>query len=71
MMTITGLTWENIFHELRDSVCSSLAPSSGEVEAALNKNTGRVEHEVRSVPADAELNIVTLPRKARIKLPVL
>ena len=53
---------------IRDSVCSSLAPSSGKVEAALNKNTGRVEHEVRSIPADGELNIVTLPRKARIKV---
>ncbi|XP_022446067.1 sentrin-specific protease 6 isoform X5 [Delphinapterus leucas] len=50
-----------------DSACSSPAPSTGKVEAALNENTCRVEHELRSIPADSELNTVTLPRKARMK----
>lgn len=35
---------------------SSLAPSSGKVEAAENKTTSGIKHEVRSIPADAELN---------------
>nr|KAF6342022.1 SUMO specific peptidase 6 [Myotis myotis] len=42
-------------------------PSTGKVEAALSENTGRVEHELRSIPADSELNTVPLPRKARMK----
>ncbi|XP_025150650.3 sentrin-specific protease 6 isoform X7 [Bubalus bubalis] len=50
-----------------DSACSSPAPSTGKVEAALNENTCRIEHELRSIPADSELNTVILPRKARMK----
>ncbi|XP_006897031.1 PREDICTED: sentrin-specific protease 6 [Elephantulus edwardii] len=50
-----------------DSACSSPAPSTGKVEAALNENSFRGEHELRSILADAELNTVTLPRKARMK----
>ncbi|XP_037699812.1 sentrin-specific protease 6 isoform X6 [Choloepus didactylus] len=50
-----------------DSACSSPAPSTGKVEAALNENTCRVERELRSIPTDLELNTVTLPRKARMK----
>ncbi|XP_077018379.1 sentrin-specific protease 6 isoform X3 [Tamandua tetradactyla] len=50
-----------------DSACSSPAPSTGKVEAALNENICRIEHELRSIPADSELNTVTLPRKARMK----
>ncbi|XP_065767672.1 sentrin-specific protease 6 isoform X3 [Muntiacus reevesi] len=50
-----------------DSACSSPAPSTEKVEAALNENTCRIEHELRSIPADSELNTVTLPRKARMK----
>ncbi|KAM7135359.1 sentrin-specific protease 6 isoform 5-T5 [Molossus nigricans] len=42
-------------------------PSTGKVEAALNENTCRLEHELRSIPADSELNTVPLPRKARMK----
>nr|KAF6507896.1 SUMO specific peptidase 6 [Rousettus aegyptiacus] len=42
-------------------------PSTGKVEAALNENTCRVEHEIRSIPADSELNTLVLPRKARMK----
>lgn len=54
-----------------DSACSSPAPSTGKVEAALNENTCRIEHELRSIPADSELNTVILPRKARMKDQVL
>lgn len=50
-----------------DSACSSPAPSTGKVEAALNANPCRAEHDVRSSPAESELNTVTLPRKARMK----
>ncbi|XP_016062857.1 PREDICTED: sentrin-specific protease 6 isoform X4 [Miniopterus natalensis] len=42
-------------------------PSTGKVEAALNENTCRGDHELRSIPADSELNTVPLPRKARMK----
>ncbi|KAF5915450.1 hypothetical protein HPG69_014770 [Diceros bicornis minor] len=58
---------ESISPQPADSACSSPAPSTGKVEAALNENTCRVEHEPRSIPADSELNTVTLPRKARMK----
>ncbi|XP_032506919.1 sentrin-specific protease 6 isoform X9 [Phocoena sinus] len=58
---------ESISPQPADSACSSPAPSTGKVEAALNENTCRVEHELRSIPADSELNTVTLPRKARMK----
>ncbi|XP_040092159.1 sentrin-specific protease 6-like isoform X3 [Oryx dammah] len=58
---------ESISPQPADSACSSPAPSTGKVEAALNENTCRIEHELRSIPADSELNTVTLPRKARMK----
>uniref|UniRef100_A0A8C2USE5 Sentrin-specific protease 6 n=2 Tax=Chinchilla lanigera TaxID=34839 RepID=A0A8C2USE5_CHILA len=50
-----------------DSACSSPAPSTGKVEAALNENHCRVEREPKSIPPESELNTVTLPRKARMK----
>ncbi|XP_036890255.1 sentrin-specific protease 6 isoform X5 [Sturnira hondurensis] len=58
---------ESVSPQPADSACSSPAPSTGKVEAALNENTCRVEHELRSRPADSELNRVLLPRKARMK----
>ncbi|XP_036270351.1 sentrin-specific protease 6 isoform X5 [Pipistrellus kuhlii] len=58
---------ESISPQPADSACSSPAPSTGNVEAALSENTSRVEHELRSIPADSELNTVPLPRKARMK----
>lgn len=58
---------ESISPQPADSACSSPAPSTGKVEAALNENTCRIEHELRSIPADSELNTVPLPRKARMK----
>ncbi|XP_012578709.1 PREDICTED: sentrin-specific protease 6 isoform X2 [Condylura cristata] len=58
---------ESISPQPADSACSSPAPSTGKVEAALNENTSRVEHDLRSIPADSELNTATLPRKARMK----
>uniref|UniRef100_A0A2K6FYG3 Sentrin-specific protease 6 n=1 Tax=Propithecus coquereli TaxID=379532 RepID=A0A2K6FYG3_PROCO len=58
---------ESISPQPADSACSSPAPSTGKVEAALNENTCKVEHELRSIPVDSELNTVTLPRKARMK----
>lgn len=61
----------NISPQPADSACSSPAPSTGKVEAALNENTCRAEHELRSIPADSEFSTVTLPRKARMKDQVL
>ncbi|XP_036988888.2 sentrin-specific protease 6 isoform X1 [Artibeus jamaicensis] len=58
---------ESVSPQPADSACSSPAPSTGKVEAALNENTCRVEHELRSSPANSELNTVPLPRKARMK----
>ncbi|KAM9676374.1 sentrin-specific protease 6 isoform 3-T3 [Dama dama] len=58
---------ESVSPQPADSACSSPAPSTEKVEAALNENTCRIEHELRSIPADSELNTVTLPRKARMK----
>ncbi|KAM8778549.1 sentrin-specific protease 6 isoform 2-T2 [Rhynchonycteris naso] len=58
---------ESISPQPADSACSSPAPSTGKVEAALIENTSRAEHELRSIPADSELNTVPLPRKARMK----
>uniref|UniRef100_A0A8C0DHD5 Sentrin-specific protease 6 n=1 Tax=Balaenoptera musculus TaxID=9771 RepID=A0A8C0DHD5_BALMU len=58
---------ESISPQPADSACSSPAPSTGKVEAALNENTCRVEHELRRIPARSELNTVTLPRKARMR----
>uniref|UniRef100_A0A0P6J3H0 Sentrin-specific protease 6 n=1 Tax=Heterocephalus glaber TaxID=10181 RepID=A0A0P6J3H0_HETGA len=50
-----------------DSACSSPAPSTGKVEAALNENYCRAERQPKSIPAESELNTITLPRKARMK----
>ncbi|XP_069866671.1 sentrin-specific protease 6 isoform X1 [Dipodomys merriami] len=58
---------ESISPRPADSACSSPAPSTGKVEAALNANTCRAEHELRSISAESELNTVSLPRKARMK----
>ncbi|XP_046532220.1 sentrin-specific protease 6 [Equus quagga] len=58
---------ESISPQPADSACSSPAPSTGRVEAALNENICRVEHELRSIPADSEMHTLTLPRKARMK----
>ncbi|XP_073935568.1 sentrin-specific protease 6 isoform X1 [Castor canadensis] len=58
---------ESISPQPADSACSSPAPSTGKVEAALNANTCRAEHELRSSPAESELNTISLPRKARMK----
>uniref|UniRef100_A0A8D2CNY7 Sentrin-specific protease 6 n=1 Tax=Sciurus vulgaris TaxID=55149 RepID=A0A8D2CNY7_SCIVU len=58
---------ESISPQPADSACSSPVPSTGKVEAALNENICRAEHEQRSIPAESELNTVTLPRKARMK----
>lgn len=58
---------ESISPQPADSACSSPAPSTGKVEAALNENTCRGDHELRSIPADSELNTAPLPRKARMK----
>ncbi|KAM4866446.1 sentrin-specific protease 6 isoform 3-T3 [Thomomys bottae] len=58
---------ESISPRPADSACSSPAPSTGKVEAALNANTCRAEHELRNISAESELNTVSLPRKARMK----
>uniref|UniRef100_A0A8C6QUB5 SUMO/sentrin specific peptidase 6 n=1 Tax=Nannospalax galili TaxID=1026970 RepID=A0A8C6QUB5_NANGA len=58
---------ERISPQPADSACSSPAPSTGKVEAALNANTFRTDNELRSNLAESELNTVTLPRKARMK----
>ncbi|XP_046286389.1 sentrin-specific protease 6 isoform X3 [Marmota monax] len=58
---------ESISPQPADSACSSPVPSTGKVEAALNENICRAEHELRSIPTESELNTVTLPRKARMK----
>lgn len=53
-----------------DSACSSPAPSTGKVEAALKENTSGIEQRLSSVATDTEIAI-TLPRKARMKDQVL
>ncbi|XP_060240682.1 sentrin-specific protease 6 isoform X1 [Meriones unguiculatus] len=58
---------ESISPQPADSACSSPAPSTGKVEAALNANTCRAEQEPRSSSADSELNTVVIPRKSRMK----
>ncbi|KAF5929851.1 hypothetical protein HPG69_002576, partial [Diceros bicornis minor] len=49
------LILESISPELDDAAYYSLAPSSGKAETELNENICRVEHELRSIPADSEL----------------
>lgn len=58
MMKITGPTEKKIYIWIRWLACSSLEPSSGKVEAALDKNTYGVQHELRTIPEDSELNTV-------------
>nr|XP_042138086.1 sentrin-specific protease 6 [Peromyscus maniculatus bairdii] len=58
---------ESISPQPADSACSSPAPSTGKVEAALNANICRAEQESRSNPAESELNTVVVSRKARMK----
>ncbi|XP_059124264.1 sentrin-specific protease 6 isoform X2 [Peromyscus eremicus] len=58
---------ESISPQPADSACSSPAPSTGKVEAALNANICRAEQESRSNPAESELNTVVISRKARMK----
>lgn len=63
----TGLTEKRAF--LLNLVIQHILPalSTGKIEAALHKNTCRVEHGFRSIPAESELNTVPLSRKARMK----
>ncbi|KAL6046999.1 hypothetical protein STEG23_037397, partial [Scotinomys teguina] len=58
---------ESISPQPADSACSSPAPSTGKVEAALNANICRTEQESRSNPAESELNTAVTSRKARMK----
>ncbi|XP_062981017.1 sentrin-specific protease 6 isoform X2 [Elgaria multicarinata webbii] len=57
---------ESISPRPADSACSSPAPSTGKVEAALKENTCELEQRLTSITADTE-PAVTLPRKARMK----
>ncbi|XP_021062137.1 sentrin-specific protease 6 isoform X2 [Mus pahari] len=58
---------ESMSPQPADSACSSPAPSTGKVEAALNADACRAEQETRSSPAEPELNTIVIPRKARMK----
>ncbi|XP_029451451.1 sentrin-specific protease 6 isoform X4 [Rhinatrema bivittatum] len=58
---------ESISPRPADSACSSPAPSSGKVEAALKENICRAEQRlIGSITTDTEPT-VTIPRKARMK----
>ncbi|KAJ6665839.1 hypothetical protein lerEdw1_001311 [Lerista edwardsae] len=57
---------ESISPRPADSACSSPAPSTGKVEAALKENTCGIEQRLTSITADTE-PAITLPRKARMK----
>ncbi|XP_054833028.1 sentrin-specific protease 6 isoform X2 [Eublepharis macularius] len=57
---------ESVSPRPADSACSSPAPSTGKVEAALKENTCGLEQRLTSITADTE-PAVTLPRKARMK----
>nr|XP_056712285.1 sentrin-specific protease 6 [Euleptes europaea] len=57
---------ESISPRPADSACSSPAPSTGKVEAALKENTGGIEQRLTSITADPEPAVI-LPRKARMK----
>nr|XP_016853834.1 PREDICTED: sentrin-specific protease 6 isoform X4 [Anolis carolinensis] len=57
---------ESISPRPADSACSSPAPSTGKVEAALKENTCELQQRLTSITADSE-SAVTLPRKARMK----
>ncbi|XP_053142906.1 sentrin-specific protease 6 isoform X2 [Hemicordylus capensis] len=57
---------ESISPRPADSACSSPAPSTGKVEAALKENTCGIEQRLTSITADTEPAVI-LPRKARMK----
>ncbi|XP_019352374.1 sentrin-specific protease 6 isoform X4 [Alligator mississippiensis] len=57
---------ESISPRPADSACSSPAPSTGKVEAALKENTCGVEQKLNNIVTDTEIAIA-LPRKARMK----
>uniref|UniRef100_A0A7M4FZX8 Sentrin-specific protease 6 n=1 Tax=Crocodylus porosus TaxID=8502 RepID=A0A7M4FZX8_CROPO len=57
---------ESISPRPADSACSSPAPSTGKVEAALKENTCGIEQRLNNTVTDTEIAI-TLPRKARMK----
>nr|XP_033791314.1 sentrin-specific protease 6 isoform X2 [Geotrypetes seraphini] len=58
---------ESVSPRPADSACSSPAPPSGKLEAALRENTSRAEQRLNSsITTDVEL-AVTIPRKARMK----
>uniref|UniRef100_A0A8D2M003 Sentrin-specific protease 6 n=1 Tax=Varanus komodoensis TaxID=61221 RepID=A0A8D2M003_VARKO len=57
---------ESISPRPADSACSSPAPSTGKVEAALKENTCELEQRLTSITADTEAAVI-LPRKARMK----
>ncbi|XP_020641544.1 sentrin-specific protease 6 isoform X7 [Pogona vitticeps] len=57
---------ESISPRPADSACSSPAPSTGKVEAALKENIHELEQRLTGITADTE-PAVTLPRKARMK----
>lgn len=57
---------ESVSPRPADSACSSPAPSTGKVEAALKENTCGIEQRLTSITADTEPAVI-LPRKARMK----
>lgn len=57
---------ESISPRPADSACSSPAPSTGKVEAALKENTCELEQRLTGITAETE-STVALPRKARMK----
>uniref|UniRef100_A0A8C5R8M3 Sentrin-specific protease 6 n=1 Tax=Leptobrachium leishanense TaxID=445787 RepID=A0A8C5R8M3_9ANUR len=57
---------ESISPRPADSACSSPAPSSGKVEAALKENSFILEHTFSNSPPLADPG-VTIPRKAKMK----
>ncbi|OCT58462.1 hypothetical protein XELAEV_18002134mg [Xenopus laevis] len=64
----TGSTnrFESISPRPADSACSSPAPSSGKVEAALKENSFTLEHTFCNRATDAA-STIALPRKAKMK----
>ncbi|CAH2248940.1 sentrin-specific protease 6 isoform X2 [Pelobates cultripes] len=57
---------ESISPRPADSACSSPAPSSGKVEAALKENSFLLEHTFSNTPSVPEPSII-IPRKAKMK----
>ncbi|KAK9411371.1 sentrin-specific protease 6 [Crotalus adamanteus] len=57
---------ESVSPRPADSACSSPAPSTGKVEAALKENTCELEQRLTGITAETEAT-VALPRKARMK----